>query len=109
MSIFPDSVTNQKTRRLEMEANELGDAEHRKLEKKIKDLTFAVTSQPNDQARRQQGILNMLRNTDHPHSVNTWWETAPSATDKDLECANVYAYAQIKPITISDATILAAR
>lgn len=56
----------------------------------------------------RQGILNMIRNGDHNHSVNTWWETAPATgggIDKNVEAANVYAYPAFDPITITDAAM----
>ncbi len=51
-------------------------------------------------------LLNqMVRNSDHNHSVNTWFEPAPSGDDKENECANVYVFAPLASISISDAAI----
>lgn len=94
-----------KTRREILENGENRSPDILILERKIKDLEFKVSRQPNVPTTTRQGIQNMIRNGDHAHSVNTWWEAAASATDKDKECANVYAYPKLNPITITDAAI----
>lgn len=108
MTFFNDTQLDQEVRRLQLENGGPGDtsgtsgtsasSETLLLEQQQASTAIAPT-------RPRQGIDNLIRNSDHNHSVNTWWETAPSSTDKDLECANVYAYPPIAPVTIADAAI----
>jgi hypothetical protein len=105
MSIFGERSTERRLVKLEQEAGDSHDTSGDVLQRQINELNLRLTPSGIPTTPTAQGILNMLRNTDHPHSVNTWWEAAPSGTDKDKECANVYAYPGFNPITITDATI----
>lgn len=88
---------------MELSEVESSGADTTELQRQIDELNDRTTDTSTDTDR--QGIRQELRNTDHKHSVNTWWETAPSGGDKDKECANIYAYPKIDPITITDAAI----
>ncbi|GEM_PF-4673540 len=37
-------------------------------------------------------ISNLIRNGDHSHSVDTWFNTSPSGTNQEKECANIYTH-----------------
>lgn len=56
----------------------------------------------------RSGINNMIRNGDHNHSVNSWFEDAPSSDDDMHECHNAYAYPPIEPIAIDSGAMTTA-
>jgi hypothetical protein len=105
MSIFSEQDLERRVRRNELEGRGRSSTDTESLQRQITDLQHRLTTDPANPDPREQGIFQMLRNTDHNHSVNTWWEAAVSGTDKDLECANVYCFDAINPITITDAAI----
>lgn len=89
-------------RRLEMELAE--------AKRKISDLettTQTLQDQPASQSQQPTpSIANRLRNTDHNHSVNTWFEATPSGDNKkDKECANIYTSEADTAIEITDGAI----
>jgi hypothetical protein len=95
--------TEGRIRRLELESGGSDATDAQVLQRQIDELNHRLTASNTPSTPTNQGINQMLRNTDHPHSVNTWWEAAPSADNKEKECANVYAYPPINPIVIDDA------
>ena len=103
MTFISDTEHQARTRREQLENGGASGSELLRMQKQIDDLNFRTTSQPNVPNPTRQGINNMLRNTDHSHSVDTWFNASPSGTDEEKECANVYAYPPIEPIEVTDA------
>lgn len=104
MSFLGDPLIQQQLRRLQMEATDDAGSRLDSLQAQVNVLSQAAIQTPPTSI---QGILNMIRNGDHNHSVDTWFETAPTAGNELNECANVYAYPAINPITITDAVMTA--
>ena len=102
MTFLGDSTLNSQTRRLQMEQNDGLDDRLTRLQTQITSLQREVlTSTITNPV--VQGINNMIRNGDHSHSVDTWFESVATAGDELNECANVYAYPGLDVTTIDDA------
>lgn len=88
MSIFSQNQKWAELRRLQLENREVVDPD---LQRQIDELNYRINESPNIPQPTRQGITNMIRNSDHSHSVGSWWtvpETpllaataAPSFTD----------------------------
>lgn len=57
-------------RRLQLERREVADPD---LQRQIDELNYRINESPNIPEPTRQGIINMIRNSDHSHSVGTWW------------------------------------
>lgn len=106
MQVIPQSNSwlYQTIRRMQLEA--LRRSENTRsdeaIKKQIKELEERLPESGTPTTPPPFAIQNMIRNGDHNHSVNTWWETAPSGGNKDKEAANVYAYPPFEPLTVDD-------
>jgi hypothetical protein len=77
-----------------------GDAEARAY---LEDQTS--TQSPNAPQPELPPIIQRLTNTDHSHSVETWYNSAPTAGNQNYECANVYCHEPPAPKIVLDAAI----
>jgi hypothetical protein len=73
------------------------------LQRQIDALTLQNVDTETSQAR--QPIQQEIRNTDHNHSVDTWFNSTPISGNQQHEAANVYTFPPLEPLTINDAVI----
>lgn len=101
-----DNQTKQTVRRMQLEAGDTGGDTPDTIPTRP-----AATATPPVPGERPP-ITQLLRNTDKNHSVDTWHNATPSATDQEEECANVYthgpdpAVASTGAITATDNTLI---
>lgn len=93
VSLPGDGQHRQTTRRLQLEDGEV-DRRLDTLESQGTGTTSTQTpiTTPGQVPTERPPIIQMLRNTDMNHSVDTWHNTTPSGTEQEEECANVYAH-----------------
>ncbi len=63
--------------------------------------TLAVSAEPGAVAGLPP-IIQMLRNTDGSHSVESWWHTTPTAGDQNYEAAGIYTHEKPNPKVVTD-------
>ncbi len=107
MSFISATEAQARLRKLQMEGDRDGLPSTEILQRQIDQLAFLLTTQPNTPTPTRQGILQMIRNGDLNHSVDTWFNTTQTVANQLHECANVYAYPPLAPIKINDAAITA--
>lgn len=88
MGLISDEQTRQTVRRMQLEDGGAGIRDN-DLDG-IHERPAAIEPPPEPVERPP--ITELLRNTDMNHSVDTWHNTVPSATDQEEECANVYTH-----------------
>ena len=90
-------------RKLELETGGVRGSINRLQESFLQDETS--TTAPGAPQAELPPIIQKLTNTDHSHSVETWYHTAPTAGDQNYECANVYTHEAPQPKIITDGEI----
>lgn len=108
MSFLSPSEQSARTRREIMEnGSSVERADIERLERQVAVLNNEVLEDPNFPVRERQGINNLIRNSDHNHSVDTWFNSVPAGDNQLHECANVYAYPELAPVIVTDAAMTA--
>src|SRR6185369_10837962 len=107
MAYLSSSEEAARLRREILESGETNQSEIERLQAQVAVLNAQVLTDTNFPTPARQGINNLIRNSDHNHSVDTWFNTTPVPGNQQHECANVYAYPQIAPVEITDAAMTA--
>lgn len=86
-----EGLHQQITRRTQLENGELQDRIEL-LENRPASTSTQTPQQPSEIPFERPPIVNLLRNTDAAHSVDTWHNSTPSGNDQQHECAAIYAH-----------------